>query len=663
MKTIVVFLQGAMAFFAFGANAATVSFANGAKSNYEGNTCIAVGESADGFVVTCTRAKPCCTAWGCRSERIAIPSGSTAFSLSFEIRALEKAWLQPNSSGKTWYNAIHWLNASGEILSRRLLNIEFKPSAFEKFTFSGDVPPESAYAEIGFGVDARPTVLPKERIEVRHVSFDFFPEGVKPPEKRKADLRPPLVTSHFESPSTDAKLSVRYAITDDTAVDWGTVSVTDRVHGAAIPFSREGNVITLLPGAPWAAGVHRLSVSARDVVGNAAVSEKAFLIGEGPKARHVMLRDDGIVLLDGTPFYPVGIYGIKPHAFNGNSFDMAIRELMAAGFNAGHAYRYRWDADFLSAAEKNGMKLWTDGKCALDRSDFFIDSLRHNPSTIAWYIGDDTSMNTTPGQLKDRDEACRMLDGTRVTCHADGVRSGAAKSNLEEYVNHADVFMAEMYPFDNTHDERCVAEVCRDMDRCWEDMRQFGDGRRPHGVWAILQCFHGKSWRRYPTSQEMYATSFAAVIHGATGITWFHYAGQVEDPKKGYSGMFRTPEDWSAMTNIAHRIAALAPVLLERTPPQPPEAEIVFGPKRDDLGQPTVTALLKNHKSDVYLLAVNAKAEKVRAKFRLNLRAAVGKVAWERRDVRLSRGEFEDDFEPLEVHVYRFRESVQDTTR
>lgn len=655
MKALWHLCASAIALLASDAHPAVVSFADGAKSNYQGNTSIVVGNPSDGFVVTCTRAEPCCTAWGCRSERIAVTSGSAFFSLRFEIKAEKTEWTQPDSAGKIWCNAIRWLNASGDVISRRLLNVEFKAGAFERFVFSGEVPLGAAFVDISFGVDSKPTVLPDERIEVRNVAFDVFPGGMKPPKERKPDLRPPVVTSRFVSPSANANIAVRYEITDDTAVDWSVVSVTDRVSSVAIPFSRDGNIISLAPGGPWTPGVHRLAVAVKDTLGNAEVSEKVFLIGEDPRPRRVALRDDGIALVDGKPFYPVGIYGIKPHEFNSNNFDKAVGDLVVAGFNAGHSYQYRWDPTFLSAAEKNGMKLWTDGKCALAKSDFFVDALRHDPSTIAWYIGDDTSMNTTPGRLNDRDEACRMLDGTRLTCHADGVRSRAAKSNLEEYVNYADVFLAEIYPIDNFHDERCVAEVCRDMDRCWADIRRFGDGRRKCGVWAILQCFHGKSWLRYPTPQEMYATSFAAVIHGATGMTWFHYDGSTKDPKKYYSGMFRTQEDWSAMTNIAHRIAALAPVLLERTPTQPPVPEIIFGPKTDDFGQPTVSALMKVHGSWVYLLAVNAKTERVRAKFRMNMRTSVGKVAWEHRDVTLAQGEFEDDFEPLGVHVYRFK--------
>ena len=149
--------------------------------------------------------------------------------------------------------------------------------------------------------------------------------------------------------------------------------------------------------------------------------------------------------------------------------------------------------------------------------------------------------------------------------------------------------------------------------------------------------------------------SFAALIHGGNGISWFKYGGEKGEKGSRYSGMFRTPEDWRAMTNITMRVAALAPYLLERRPTrQPPVPEVVEGPKTDSLGQPSVTLLLKRRKDVICLMAVNAANEKVRARFNLGpLKATKVGVSWEGRTVALSHGTFEDDFEPFGVHVYR----------
>ena len=628
-------------------------FVGGRVSNYQGNTAIDTRGSNVDFTVCCTRTGACETAWGVFSRPMPVAKEAASYVFEFEIRA-DKDWINPETSGETWDNAVNWLDADGKRIGRRRFSLEFRKGKFERFRFVGGVPEEARQVTVQFGVDG-PNLAPGEAVVVRNARFTLLPKGETPPDERIPDLRGPIVRSRFVSPSPDPSLKATYEITDYTAVDWESVAVTDVVAKAVIPFVRDGNRITLAPSAPWSAGRHLIDIAVRDLLGNAALSRKVFLIGEEPSAREVELRDDGMVLVKGKPFFPIGMYAVSPYDFNSNSFDVAVRDLKAAGLNLVHSYGNRFDPELFAAAAKQDVRQWTDGKGAgRERDSWFMATGRVDRTVLAWYIGDDTSMHTTPGQLLDRDEAVRMLDGTRITCHADGVRAKAAKSNYQEYVNYADVFMPEIYPIDGFKDEWCVAEVCRDMDRCWEDIRKYGDGERPRGVWPILQCFHGKGWKRYPTAQEMYAMSFAAIIHGGNGITWFKYGGDVGEKGARYSGMFRTPEDWTAMTNITRRIEALSPLLMERTPPQPPVPEIVEGPKTDPLGQPSVTLLLKRRKNVICLMAVNAANEKVRARFDLGpLKATKVGVSWEGRTVAFSHGTFEDDFEPFGVHVYR----------
>ena len=628
-------------------------FKGGRISNYQGNTAIdTCGEGVD-FTVSCTRTGACWTAWGVFSRPMRVSAMDAAYVFEFEIRA-DTDWINPVADGETWGNAINWFDADGRRIGRRLLWLEFRKGGFARFRFVGAVPKGASQVGVQFGVDCRPGLLPGETVAVRNSRLTLLPKGETLPSERIPDLRAPIVRSRFVSPSPDPFLKATYEITDCTAVDRESVAVTDVVSRTAIPFVREGNCITLAPKAPWTAGRHVIDIAVRDLLGNAAVSRKVFLIGEKPSAREVSLRDDGMVLVKGKPFFPIGMYAVSPYDFNSNNLDIAVRDLKKAGLNMVHSYRNRFDPVLFAAAAKHGVRQWTAGHGARSEKDaWFMATGRVDRTVLAWYIGDDTSMNTTPGQLLDRDEAVKMVDPTRITCHADGVRAAAAKSKYQEYVNYADVFMPEIYPIDGHKDERCVAEVCRDMDRCWEDIRKYGDGRA-RGVWPILQCFHGKGWKRYPTAQEMYAMSFAAIIHGGNGITWFKYGGDVGEKKESYSGMFRTPEDWTAMTNITMRVAALAPYLLERSPQQPPVPEIVEGTKTDPLGQPSVTLLLKRRKNVICLLAVNAANEKVRARFNLgHLKVMKIGVSWEGRTVALSQGSFEDDFEPFGVHVYR----------
>jgi hypothetical protein len=221
----------------------------------------------------------------------------------------------------------------------------------------------------------------------------------------------------------------------------------------------------------------------------------------------------------------------------------------------------------------------------------------------------------------------------------------------------SDVFMPDLYhvPSANPASDRpCVARVIRDMEKVKDDIAKYNAGK-PRAIWPILQIFHGgRLWHRFPTDDEIYGMSFAALVHGGNGITWFHYAGEIDRERgRRYSGAFQSQETWATMTNLSLRIASLSPVLLERTPQQPAAPTILTGDKTDHFGRPSVSVLVKNHQDKAYVLAVNASPEKVRARLFASVPDGEGAVMWENRCLKISGGSFEDDFKGFGVHVYR----------
>lgn len=326
----------------------------------------------------------------------------------------------------------------------------------------------------------------------------------------------------------------------------------------------------------------------------------------------VTLRDDGITLIDGKPFFPIGIYSVCKREFNGMSFDRAFSGLKEAGFNFAHTYGNSYAPDFLEAAKKYGFKLWVSARMP-DRN--FLDVGRWNPSIIAWYLGDDTSGHQTPQELSDNNAAVKAVDPTRLTCQADPIASDRFVSNYAGYVRGTDVFMPEIYPVRNDEtDKTCVAETIRDMQRVASDVRMFGETNRTYACWPIIQYFKGwGGWKHFPTKEQLFAMSWASIIHGAHGITWYTYGGFTDVKKGKYNeGITSTPERWKTISGLATKIKDLSPVLLERTPKDQPRVEIKSGPAKDPLGEnPSVTALLKRHGGKDYLFAVNASPEPV----------------------------------------------------
>ena len=639
------------------ADAIKVAFPSESQTNFEKNTRIAVGCEAgadNDFVVTCTKTSRCETAWRIVSEKMALPSGTAGFAFDFEIQT-DADWLKPGTSD-SWGSAVTWYGAKGEKVAKRPFDVAFRKGGFVRFRFSGEVPPEAASATVEIGVDG-PDVPPGERVVVRKATFTPILRGNKIPPQITYDVTPPLVYSRFNAPSANPNLEVKYEIVDDSEIDWTAVAVSNVTAKAVVPFSRSGNAITLKPVAPWSSGVNSLVISAKDKFGNATMSRKSFLVGERPKTAVMSLRDDGVTLVGGKPFFPIGIYSVSPQEFNGFSLDRAVEDLKRAGFNLVHSYSHGRKDEFMDAVAKHGLLSWTYAFNAARGDAWLADKAQADSSVLAWYTGDDTSMHVTPAELLDRDEAVHMLDGTRLSCQADVTGGDQVKSRYQPYVAFSDVFLPELYHVYNEkpeHDKKCVALVIRDMEKAKDDIAKYGAGK-PRALWPILQFFHGgRFWKRFPTPDELYGMSFAALIHGGKGITWFHYAGKI-DPGHGrkYSGAFQTPEDWAVMTNLTARIASLAPVLLERTPQQPAVPEILDGEKLDKCGRPSVSVLVKNHGAWAYLFAVNASSEKVRARLFASAPDGFGSVMWENRRIEVSGGSFEDCFKGYGVHVYR----------
>ena len=661
MKRILVAVLAANLCSALAAESVKLRFPLSSQMNYEKKTKIVVGAEADGcdFKVLSAvaegwdKSQHIETAWVIFSDRLELDAGAYGYALEFEIKS-DDDW-KPSGGGGKWSSRVFFYDAAGKELEVRPLIPAFKHGDFAKFRFAGRIPPGAKSMTFSIGKDD-PNIVPGKSVSVRNATYAIYKAGEAIPPDVLPDMRSPMVRSLFKAPTENRNLVVRYEITDETAIDWQSVVVSNVLTKSTIPFVRKGNVITLKPGAPWPEGAQRLTVSVCDGAGNATLSQKAFMIGKSPATPRFTLRDDGMTLVDGKPFFPIGIYGVGPHMFNAWNLDRAVCDLKAAGFNIIHSYFSSRDPDLLAAARKYGVYCWTAASSAVRADDWFVNVGRNDPSILSWYNGDDTSRNTSPSQLLDRDEACRMLDGTRITCQADGIGGRSVKSNYEDFVPYTDVFLPEVYwvYYSRASDAGCVAKVICDVDRARSDIKKFGKDR-PHGVWPIIQAFHGRMWHRFPDEDEFLAMSYAAIIHGGNGITWFHYAGELNEAMKHrYSGCFQTKRDWAMMTNLTTRLSLLSPVLVERTPPQPKTPEVLSGAKDDPLGQPSVTVLVKNHAGAVYVFAVNASPKPVKARIFAEVRDGEGSVAWENRRVRASGGSFEDDFRGFGVHVYRF---------
>lgn len=468
----------------------------------------------------------------------------------------------------------------------------------------------------------------------------------------------PVVENLSISPTHNRREAIVLKITGESQVLWNTFKAWVDGRDVTPKFLREGNILRYVPDEDFSDGRHKILVQVSSVNGLATESRKWLYLGDNPKVDKITLRDDGMTLVNGEPFFPIGAYAVWKREFNNYSFDEAFRGLKEGGFNFAHTYNGGSEMrNFLDTAQKYGLRTWTWAWNIED--DSFTNIYLDHPAVLAWYVGDDTSANTSPAELQDRSDAVKALDDNRITTQADVITSYGFLSNYEAFVHGTDNFLPEIYPVavETQEDrEQSVPLVIRDMKVV---MRNIDDEEpsHPKSVWPIIQYFDGWGrWRRFPEDNEIRAMSFAAIIHGATGITWYTYGGYWDENNKRYNhGITSTPERWKTITNIATQINGLIPVLVERTPAdQPPIPEVLDGPKKDALGYPAVTCLMKRHADETYVLAVNSSLKEVQASFTLPGLSG-GEVMYEERTVRLENGRLVDTFNPYDVHIYRLK--------
>lgn len=564
------------------------------------------------------------TAWQVESAAIAVPAGRRAWSLSFEIRDTGKNWLLPNaingwqSYNDGWKSILVWFAADGKLLGESDVMPEFrKGDRFSRFVFRGEIPSRAVTAKVRIGIDD-PRIDGEDSVTVRNAALGFHRDLASAPAEVRPDVLMPEVRLVSESPTEDASAPVRFRITDAGGVDWASVKLFSKA-GSSLPFTREGDVISARVALET--GINSFRVEAADMNGNRLSTKRLVVIGRKPAVPAVTLREDGMTLVDGRPFFPIGMYGVDPREANGGSIDRAFEDLKAGGFNFGMSYTRFSKPEYTAAAARHGFRLWMPVPGVEDGAKWICREAE-NPVHLAWYTADDTAHYHTPEKVLEYEECAKAMDGMRPTCQADPVESWRpGLSCYARYVNYTDVFMPEIYPSGHPHyksaDTAPVAVTIADMERAKADIRRYGDGR-PRGLWPILPIFKGWGWTRFSTPEELEACVFAAIVHGAHGLTYYTYGGYQNPEKNVYNyGCTSSPEVWAMTTNVTRKVAALAPVLVEPTPPQPPVPEVLEGPKTDALGQPSVTMLLKRHQGWTYVIAVNSADAPVKAKLRL----------------------------------------------
>ena len=360
------------------------------------------------------------------------------------------------------------------------------------------------------------------------------------------------------------------------------------------------------------------------------------------------LRDDGVAIVDGKPFFPIGIYRVRKMEKNGNDYRTAFRELKAAGFNTVHTYdtwQMKSFQEFLDAADEVGMKMFIPVGAENGNGGFnekYVLAARNRKSLLAWYLADDTALHVRKRELLWRHTRCKALDPWHITMHADAA-GGECGHRFGEYFDTTDVFAPEVYPVQQAKPHgREVLQALASQKVVQDTLAANGWPRK--ASWPIIQHFDGWAvWNRFPTEAELWAMTYASIAHGARGILFYAYTGTGWHREGRWArGVRDVSERWDEICRLAGELRTLSDALVARDAKAQPDVSVNRG---------EVVARLEDF-GDGLLVTANATTNAVRATFGVTgVRRAVP-LFEPARTLDATRG-LTDDFAPYGVHIYK----------
>lgn len=299
---------------------------------------------------------------------------------------------------------------------------------------------------------------------------------------------------------------------------------------------------------------------ARHVV--ALATALSLLAGAATDARATTasIAPDGTILVNGLPFFPIGIYHVS---WIGNrQGGKAVPDLLLAadaGFNLiVPTIDARDDTqDLLDAAAAHGMYVIGETPWPANGPGGFVNKWKNEPSMIGWLLADDfnapyagPTYNHPPAQVAARRSELAALAPQHLGYASGGSYPGY---RIAEFAGTMEVMGFQSYPLgaQNSPDEYALQENVDSFD--WVRDQLSGSGQ------TFIANPQAYKWggSRYPTPREARNLLYAPLLRGAKGVIWYTmWEGSDRYLPK------TAPDLWAALPDLNRETATLAPFLL-----------------------------------------------------------------------------------------------------
>jgi hypothetical protein len=262
----------------------------------------------------------------------------------------------------------------------------------------------------------------------------------------------------------------------------------------------------------------------------------------------VRIRDDGTLLIDGKPFFPMGMYHVSWSETVEHRKAM-IADIAQYGYNAVHVgitqgeVKEETYGDFLDECQRHGVHVITEFRPseALD----VIRKYKDHPAVLGWNPGDEPcASGVSPQEMFSRYDAFKQLDPNHIAYTVI-----CTPSQYRNYASGTDVLAPDPYPVPNQPFDSVYINY-RDADT---EARKFDTS-----LWAVPQCFgydDESTWPRYPTADEYRCMLYLALIGGAKGFINYTYFDQKFSLPKA-DGL------WDACKTLPMELQPLLPFIL-----------------------------------------------------------------------------------------------------